>query len=180
MARRKGKRGRKDRRRRKRQGEPSVGPTPETKAKLRPDNLVYLWKRHTLTDAQYQAALDIRELMEAQSARYLKSANFEGAPSSRRAGQVHPLDGLPHALFARFHNKYMPWRLAMEKRQVTKGVRLLTLVFEVVANGRGLRDLDAEYRVKRGTCGKLFCEALDSYIATSRPYPQERVHDRPH
>ncbi len=157
MAKKTGKRGR---RRRKQRPTPSIGPTPETQGKLRPDNLLYLYKRGSINQAQRDAALEIRGMQEALIIRFFRSANMEGI----RGGtpNPHPLDGLIPELVSRFHKKYSPWRELMQKCRYG-GVPLLPLCTDIILEGHGLADLDAHHKVKRHTCRQAFRWAMDEY-----------------
>lgn len=169
MARKKKKRSKQ--RRRKHAPKGYIGPTKETRRKVRPDNLLYLYERGSITKGQRDAALEIREMIEALQSRFLKAANYELAPGRGRPGSHHPLAGLAPILFYRFHNKYAPWRTVMERSRRVDGIAPLPCVYSIIIEGNGTRELDTHYAVKRGTVLDLLRSALDRYISTPKRYP---------
>lgn len=138
---------------------------------MRPDNLLYLYERGSINKGQRDAALEIREMIEALQSRFLKAANYELGPRRGTPGSHHPLAALGPTLFHRFHNKYTPWRMALERSRRVDGIAVLPCVYSIIIEGNGTRQLDTHYTVKRGTVVELFRAALDLYIATSKPYP---------
>lgn len=158
-------------RRRKERAQGLTRPTPETKQKLRSDNLLSLYKHGFISKDQRDAALDIREMVEALQSRFLKAANYELGPRGVTPGSHHPMEGFAEHLFYRFHNKYAPWRAAMHKARRVDGIAVLPCCYGIIVEGQGTRELDEFYAVKRGTTMALFKGAMDAYSATSRPYP---------
>lgn len=78
-----------------------VGPTPETKAKLRPDPFNVMVQRGMLDTAQRDAGLEIRAIWYAVTGGLLAKA---GERSSHRSG-----DGMSDELAAAHALVYVPW-----------------------------------------------------------------------
>lgn len=133
--------------------EEEPGPTPETKAKLRPDRLQELFAKGLVDDQQRSAAEEIREIIDAISALYLRSGGMEmGGGSSRPR---HWLDGMAPRLQRLHRTRYMPWVHAMEQQKFN-GLTWLQIVVGIVIDCHAVEDYPD------GVVGALK-QALDAY-----------------
>lgn len=89
------------------------GPTPETKAKLRPDMLKALYAAGHLSEEQWVSAQEIREINWAVSALWFRGNGKEGGGGSFTAPRHH-LDAMPPNLLRPYKNRYLPWMRRME------------------------------------------------------------------
>lgn len=89
------------------------GPTPETKAKLRPDMLRALYAAGQLSDAQWVAAQEIREINWAVSALWFRGSGKDSGSGSFTAPRHH-LDAMPPELLRPYKARYLPWMRQME------------------------------------------------------------------
>ena len=158
-------------RRTRTRAERNYGPTPETRAKLRPDPILELYRAGVLDQRLAGAAQEIREIYEAVRGRFMSShmgrlpEHIDGKPVAR--SNRHPLDGLEPSLRKRYVAAYMPWAGYMGRRGVpTAGVdrvAWLQLVVDAVIDGHDPAELDARYGCPHGTAGGVLRDALGRY-----------------
>ncbi len=91
------------------------GPTPETKAKLRPDRVQQLYSANVIDQQQYAAACEIRSIVDSVSALWYKPQTMEGGYGG--SGPRHHLDAFPPKLLRPYQQRYLPWIDAMKDKK---------------------------------------------------------------
>lgn len=109
------------------------GPTPETKAKVRPDPIQQLRNLGVLSEAEQSAAEDIRTLIETVGA-LQASAMQPGGSAPPMYRNQHHLDGISPAMQRRYMQQLIPWQRAMRQRQVGN-TDALTAVLAAIVGG---------------------------------------------
>lgn len=85
------------------------GPTPETKAKLRPDAIVTAYRAGLIDAAEMTAAVEIREVCEAVVCRLVRSPAGRLESAAAMSVSRHPLDGVSEPMHRRYMARYIPW-----------------------------------------------------------------------
>ena len=147
-----------------RETSPTSG-TPQTKAKLRPDTLVTMFKRGSLTSDHLLAAAEIRDVFEALTRpMWPRIVDYEpriGSPVKR--GYVQPIDRMSSKMWILWQSHYKPWANEMSKAAVSTPAghaRLLEVTISVVVDGESLSTLSALWRLPRRSGGRLFGSVL--------------------
>ncbi len=91
------------------------GPTPETKAKLRPDRVQELYSANVIDQQQYANACEIRAIFDGLSALWFKPPNTDRGHSNGAAPRHH-LDAFPPRMLKAYQRRYLPWIRAMGER----------------------------------------------------------------
>lgn len=154
-----------------RQADPAGG-TEETRARLKPDQLLRLLRRGKLDQVHLDAAEEIREVFEALTRQIgAKAQNLARLPAGRRNRRpvVQPVECLPPGLWACYVRNYRPWAEiagATRWRKPGRGgvddlrVRHLALVIEIVVDGRSLGEVAAGLRLRRRDGLKIVADIL--------------------
>lgn len=121
-------------RRLRRDALPDPGPTPETRAKLRPDMLKALYAAGHLSEAQWVAAQEIREINWAISALWFRGSGKDGGGGSFTAPRHH-LDAMPPRLLRPYKTRYLPWMRQMETLHIARA-RLSEVIAGVLIDSR--------------------------------------------
>ena len=137
------------------------GPTPETKAKLRPDRLQELFTAGLIDQQQLGAGEEIRAIVDAISAMHFRAVNLGGADKTG-GGSRHPLDGLRPALQRAHRTRYLPWVHAMKDRKF-QGVSYAQILIGVVVDSHALSDYAEETPGGLLAAAAVIREALDAY-----------------
>ena len=104
------------------------GPTPETKAKVRPDPIDALYGTGLIDSRQKGSAEEIREIYHAVVSRLFASPGFEASVDGGARPTRHPLDGMPADIRRRYLKRYIPW---------TKEIGpMLEIVIDAIVDGR--------------------------------------------
>jgi hypothetical protein len=119
-----------------------TGPTPETMAKLRPDQVLALHTKGLLSDSQKFAAEEIREVHDAVSALWLKG-NWPSPTVETSAGggprPRHHLDGMAPRLQKLHRRRYLPW-VALMAAERFGGLRWSQILIEIIVDGQSVED----------------------------------------
>lgn len=138
--------------------EEEPGPTPETRAKLRPDRLKELVAlgpdKGGIDQQQFVAGEEIRAIFDAISALW-----FRGSVSSEEGGAVavarHHLDALPAHILRPYKARYLPWMHKMERRRFV-GLRWSEIIVGIIVDCHALEDYPEGV-------ASILKEALDAY-----------------
>lgn len=111
-----------------------MGPTPETRAKLRPNMIMALYAAEELNESQWVAAQEICEIADAVSVLWFQPLRMNGGDGVSSRSR-HWLDNMKPHLQKPYRARYIPWVRAAEHRLIY-GHRLSEVVFGVVVDNR--------------------------------------------
>lgn len=111
------------------------GPTPETRSKLRADQVIHLYSHGVIDERQMTAALEIREVFDALSAMHLRGNTAIQVQGGKRT--FHPLDGLSPEVRDKLDRNYRPWR-SWADREKRFGHRVTEITIKVVADSNAV------------------------------------------
>lgn len=139
------------------------GPTPETKAKLRPDRLLELFTAGLIDQQQFTAGGEIRAVFDAVSAMHFRPMNLGGPDKTGTSSARHPMDGMPYALARLHRTKYLPWIRAMENKRF-RGLRVSEILIGIIVDSNVLSDYAAdETSESLLAVARVLRDALDAY-----------------
>lgn len=149
-----------------------AGGTEQTRARLKPDQLLRLLGRGKLDQVHLNAAEEIRDVFEAITRQIgAKAQDLTRQPSGRRNRRpvVQPVERLPAGLRACYVRNYRPWAdvagATWWRKQGRAGVeelrvRHLALVIEIVVDGRSLGEVAKGLRLRRHDGLKIVADIL--------------------
>lgn len=165
------------------------GPTAETKARLKPDQLLRLIRSGKLEPVHLAAADEIRDVFEALTRQISARALDLTRPSAartRRTKYAHPIERMQENHRAAYVRKFRPWAQAISGtvwRRPSSGsapaiaVRHFSVVIGIVVEGRSLGDLAAGLRLRRRQALEVIAgilrDSLDLYIEIAGWRPAE-------
>ena len=88
------------------------GPTPETRAKLKPDAIDQAFFDGLISQADVSAARQIRDIEDARVFRSVRSAAGRLEFVASTVITRHPLDGMGLEIERMYRDKYIPWEAA--------------------------------------------------------------------
>ena len=139
-------------RRRKRNPHRKYAATAETIARLRPDPLMGLYYKHTISWSQLEAGWNIRAAFEIITAPVrLKLSSLEKIDGAT----VGHVEGRRVQLLLR---RYDLWRDGMKASKLATGP-----ILDIVVDSIGLRQCDKNQRVRNGASKDLLIESLNIY-----------------
>jgi len=131
--------------------------TPETRAKLAQDPLLWLFERRNEFEAEHlMAAQEIGEIYEA-IAKPLGVRQMATEPRVDGSAHMAPLL-LPERLERPWRAVYIPWTEKLHEHGIGD------LVMHCVIERVSLIDLDKMYRRRKGTSARVVTEALGWYV----------------
>ena len=167
-----------------------AGGTAETKARLRPDQLLRLLGRGNPEPVHLDAAEDIRDIFEAVTRKIGVQAQDPGRPLGGRRNRrpyPQPFEHLPPSLRARYVRNYRPWAEVAGKtwwRKFGPGgveelrIRHLAVVVEIVVDGHSLSEVAARLRLRKRdglrVVTDILRESLELYARMAGWRPQTR------
>jgi hypothetical protein len=136
----------------------NVEPTPETRAKLRPDPVKNLFTKGKIGDQEIRAYEEIQ---------FVRSKTREGmsAPAIdySRLKTVGGVSGVPEA-FLIIKQRHDQWALECVKADIRSNTKMFRVINSVI-NGDGLRDIEGEIGMRNGSAGKMLAMALAHYAS---------------
>ena len=144
----------------------TVGPTEQTKAKLKADVVLRLYQQGRLNCAQLKAAEEIRDIWEAigRGLFPFRGTDDPMLRSANRGSFRHPVDRMSGHEERAWRENYCPWKEVMAAPAFAgRPVTIHALVHEVVVGNRGPRQLEDELGVRHGTVFGVLSEALQTY-----------------
>lgn len=145
----------------------AIGPTPETKAKLRHDVLHRLAREGRLDAQHIMAAEEIRGAWEAIGRGLFPTArqlHMPRLPTASRA-YLQPFERMSNTEERTWRLRYRPWadEMSIEIVSPTTRTTRLQLVHDVIIDNFGLRAIEDLYRLKHGRALLHIRAALDRY-----------------
>ena len=145
------------------------GPTPQTRARLRPDPLLRLQRLGRLEQRHLAAAEDIRRVFEALTLRLGARAldlSLLPAPKRRRGRFLQPFERMREDLYQRYRQVFLPWAKTLRRRRVAGAPCPLAQVLEIVIEGRPLGEAAARHqRRRKDALDQLVSELKDALTA---------------
>lgn len=133
-----------------------IKPTRQTVQKLEPDPLTTLHDRGSISDAQRDAALEIRQAYtEVAGLAMMRSLRYDGALTQPGSAFATAQEHATHAQIQR-RQVYAAWA----KRCAPDAV---SVTIDVVVDAHSLRQVDAERRWRSGTASAVLVGALALY-----------------
>lgn len=130
-------------------------PTRQTEQRLQPDPVLLLHRAGKITDAQRDAALEIRQAYyDAASAVMARSARWDGG---RGGGLVNRAEHDTVAQVAR-RQRYVRWA-----RSAARIGGSLQVTIDILVDGRGMRVVERERRWRNGRATVVLIGALRHY-----------------
>lgn len=142
-----------------------LGPTPETRRKIRRDQVVRLYERGQIGKPEMQAAEEIREAREAVVRVMYPSRQMEPRIDTPKGGW-RGLAGLEKLSKdeARLWSRYVAWAREMTDYPFRRvPVSRLSIVLDVIETNIGARQMEKRLGVKHGTVAKVVKSALRDY-----------------
>ena len=168
------------------------GPTAETKARLKPDQLLRLIRSGKLEPVHLAAADEIRDIFEALTRQISASALDLTQPTAartRRTKYAHPIERMKDIDRAAYVRKFRPWAQALSRvvwRRPANGaapsiaLRHFSVVIGIVVEGKSLSELAAGLRLRRQPALEVIVgilrDSLDLYVAIAGWRSAERRH----
>ena len=110
------------------------GPTPETAARSRRDQVAVMMGKGWIDQRQQAAADEIRDIVGSLQSLYFSTGGYQRVDGQRRVS-FHHLDGMSPAVQRLYVQRYMPWKTWAEGR-IEGGRRYIEWVFEaIIDNG---------------------------------------------
>lgn len=139
------------------------GPTSETKRRLRPDIIETLWKRGTLDTHAWEAASEIRRIIEQIAGRFVRSSMGRlELMGGRIQSSPHPLDGVPLGLQSRYLHRYIPWTRRMGALKCGLAT-YMEITFAILVDGATPRQIERRHGLRSGRATEALIAALRSY-----------------
>jgi hypothetical protein len=165
--------------------EQGYAPTPETVAKLRTDLVLRLHRQGRLTIEQFQAAEEIRRVWQAVGRGLFPTAGTLDGVARAAPGQPrHPIDRMTDSEERAFRRRYRPWAREMDsamfcQRRASnngggRGVSYLQLVYDMVIDNHGPRQVERLHRLRHGLAVKGLRTALQRYAELAQWLRPER------
>ena len=133
------------------------GPTPETKAKRRPNPIPRLRELGLLGNIEQGAAEEIRAVVEAKLAQYDHSSAGNLEPASGKGlvqfNRAH-FDGIPDHLLDIYQRRYIPWAGAMQQLVVGE-INVLAATQAIILEGDVIPYLDALLHALRDYANRM-------------------------
>lgn len=124
--------------------------TPETRAKLKQGTMARLIANNRVGGEEVMAAQEIEMVWCALTSRLFAKAGHYG----ERLDPSSDNDWSPSLISA--HRRYIEWANSLEGQT-------LSIVIDVLIDGRSARDIDRERRWRSDTACKIVIEALEDY-----------------
>lgn len=143
--------------------EDPVGPTPQTLAKLQPDNLLALVQNNILTTDQERAGREIACIWRALMRGLFGTSNAAGERSSPR--KKDPTDAMTETE-SRWHaGTYLPWARGKASRLAIKFPRVMysDIVYRLAVANENPLSVAQEFNVKPGVLVAALQDALTWY-----------------
>ena len=145
-----------------------TGPTPETRAKLRADVALKLYRLGKLDQQQMLAVEDIRTYWQAFSRMAYRNLVLDGTQGCS-AGRVAPL--MPLELLTPRERQiaafYRAWAGEAGKVKVY-GTTALDIITSIVVENAGPFQIDRHFKIRNGSSTRIVKEWLDRYTAIAR------------
>ena len=137
-------------------------PTPETKAKLKPDVMLRLVASGEPSEFLL-ASIEIRDVYEGLCCSlFSRGINFDPKTGHTRRKFRHPVETMPKHLAALYDARYKPW--ANEMSRIGKyGATPLSVVVDILIDGVTLTEVDRRLRIRSGEAKKILCLSLRQY-----------------
>jgi hypothetical protein len=143
-------------------------PTPETEAKLQPDQLTVLLADGVLSPDQERAGRALHALTRAWMRGMSPRSQFEApTPPNRRKAARSPVDRMTEREERLWLTAYKPWAAAETATLVCRRPRLtaLDLVRQVVDDNTAPRDIARRLDLDAGEVTAALKDALDRFIS---------------
>lgn len=152
------------------------GPTPETRAKLRPDTVEALYRKGTIGEEERTAAGEIRDVYEALGRGLTPQAMDlrDAGPRARAPGTrfAAGLERMPDRLYRLWRRKYQAWVEECGAVRVVESnlidYNLARLALDVIVEGKSLREIERTYGLRNGSLSAKLVEALERWCALGR------------
>ena len=152
------------------------GPTPETRAKLRPDTVEALYRKGTIGEEERTAAEEIRDVHEALGRGLTPRAMDlrDAGPRARAPGTrfAAGLERMPDRLYRLWRRKYQVWVEECGGLRVVESnlidYSLARLALDVIVEGKSLREIERTYGLRNGSLSARLVEALERWCALGR------------
>ena len=144
------------------------GPTPQTAKRLRADVLRKLYDQQRLSNAEFKAAEEIRDVLH-EIGKGLSPYKAEEDLGTRVTGgggaYRDPIEKMSAKAYRQWKSHYVPWSQAIGKETVGDGVTRLQLVLDLVIENIGPSQLRSKYglRKRRDFVTKCVKEDLHRY-----------------
>ena len=146
----------------------SIGPTAETRSKLRQDTLRAMLRAGAIRSEHLAAAGEIRDMWEALTTGITARSSWPSDPAravirlGRRVFQA-PWEHLSERRLGRWRRIYKSWSVETGRVDVVPGHSRLELTIDVVVDGHSLAEVERRLRLRHGVASQHLRAALTLY-----------------
>ena len=146
----------------------TIGPTAETRSKLRQDTLRAMLRAGAIQSEHLAAAGEIRDMWEALTTGITARSSWPSDPAravirlGRRVFQA-PWEHLSERRLGRWRRIYKPWSVSTGRVDVVPGHSRLELVVDVVVDGHSLAEVERRLRLRHGVASQHLRAGLTLY-----------------
>ena len=135
-----------------------IGGTPETVKKLTPGTIEILLRNQRIGREHVSAAQEIETVYKA-----VTGGLYTGNVMKERVDGKGKMGSLTEFVAMLYRDHYTPWANDLDARRAAGGPPIRSIVIDVVVNGKSAKDLDKDWRWRKGRSCNYLIEGLELY-----------------